>query len=132
MDRVTAKLQLVQPWLSSRGPFAQDLIWDMNAQAPSTDTTGVAQRTPSAVKVCALGGGKVQLHWNGTLERRARFVIQRWTAARGWSDIGAVPGHRTSFIDEQLTPYTTCALRVLIEDERGRSNPSNVVRVSVR
>jgi hypothetical protein len=128
MDSVATRLQLIQPWLAARATIAEELI----PETPALAQASTPPRTPSALKVCALGGGKIQLRWLGALDQRVQFVIQRWTAAKGWSDIAAVPGYRTSFIDEQLTPYTTCALRVVAVGEAGRSTPSNVARVAVR
>jgi hypothetical protein len=130
MNSASARLQLVRPWLSARATIAEELI-PPTAADPRLQHDS-PPRTPSALKACALGGGKVELRWLGALDQRARFVIQRWTAAKGWSDVAAVPGYRTSFIDEQLTPYTTCAMRVIAEGDSGRSMPSNVARTSVR
>ncbi len=128
-SNIAARLQLIEPWLVARSTLAQELMLeaihdDVESEPPL--------RTPSALKASALGGGRVQVRWESTLDTRVRFIVQRWTAAKGWSDIAHVPGYRTSFIDERLTPYTTCALRVLAEDGSGRSQPSNVARISVR
>jgi hypothetical protein len=130
MNSAAARLQLVQPWLGARISIAEELMRETPASARLEESTPLS--TPSALKACALGGGRVQLRWLGAFDHTVRFVIQRWSAAKGWSDVAAVPGYRTSFIDEQLTPYTTCAMRVLAEGHTGRSVPSNVARVSVR
>src|SRR3954468_18443220 len=130
MNSAAAIIELVQPWLTARPTIADELIHE---DVPGALTTqDMPPRTPSALKVCALGGGKVQLRWLGTLDQRVHFIVQRWTAAKGWADVAAVPGYRTSFVDERLTPYTTCAMRVLAESDAGRSTPSNVARISVR
>ena len=130
MNSAAARVELVQPWLTARLTIAEELIQETPvALLPQQD---IPPRTPSALKAYALGGGKVQLRWLGTPDQRVHFVVQRWTAAKGWADVAAVPGYRTSFVDERLTPYTTCAMRVLAESDRGRSTPSNVARISVR
>ena len=130
MNSAAARMELVQPWLTARLTIAEELIQESSAALLVPQH--VPPRTPSALKAWALGGGKVQLRWVGTLDQPAHFVVQRWTAAKGWTDIAAVPGYRTTFIDEKLTPYTTCAMRVLAETGSGRSTPSNIARIAVR
>jgi hypothetical protein len=125
----TAPSELLQRWLIARTTTPDELIEEQPPQCPPEPRF---PNPPRALKVWALGGGKVELRWASMLDHRVRFVIQRWTAAKGWADVASVPGHRTSYIDEHLTPYTTCAMRVLIESEAGRSNPSNVARAAVR
>jgi len=130
MNSAAVRIELVQPWLTARPTIAEELLHEVaDAVLPPQE---IPPKTPSALKVCALGGGKVQLRWLGTLDQRVHFIVQRWTAAKGWADVAAVPGYRTSFVDERLTPYTTCAMRVLAESAAGRSTPSNVARISVR
>src|SRR5215210_5730882 len=129
MNSAAARFELVQPWLTARPTIAEELIQE-EASGALLPAHELPPRTPSALKVYALGGGKVQLRWLGALDQRVHFVVQRWTAAKGWADVASVPGYRTSFVDERLTPYTTCAMRVLAESDAGRSNPSNVARTS--
>src|SRR6476620_4738839 len=131
MNSAAARIELVQPWLTARPTIAEELIHEDVPGALFT-TQRLPSRTPSTLTVYALGGGKVQLRWLGALDQRVHFIVQRWTAAKGWADVAAVPGYRTSFVDEQLTPYPTCAMRVLAESDAGRSTPSNVARISVR
>ena len=130
MNTAAARSELVQPWLTTTHTVGEELIQELPGALLSPQS--VVPKTPSALKASALGGGKVQLRWLGTPEQRVHFIVQRWTAAKGWADVAAVPGYRTSFVDECLTPYTTCAMRVLAESDAGRSTPSNVARISVR
>ena len=78
MNSAAARIELVQPWLTARPTIAEELIHEDVPGALLT-TQELPPRTPSTLKVYALGGGKVQLRWLGALDQRVHFIVQRWT-----------------------------------------------------
>jgi hypothetical protein len=117
---------LMHTWLRERSVPGRELN--------ETSATDAAMPciAPTGLRFEALGEGRVQLRWRRCLHAAGRYLVQQWTATVGWADVAVVPGYRSRYIGEGLTPHTVCALRVVVHDGEGCAFPSAAARVRVR
>jgi hypothetical protein len=113
-------------WLRERSALGHELI------APARADATMPCIVPTGLRLEALGEGRVQLRWRRCLHAAGRYLVQQWTATVGWCDVAVVPGYRSHYIGEGLTPLTICALRVVVHDRDGRAFASTAARVTVR
>lgn len=91
-----------------------------------------APAAPTALVGGAAGGGVV-LGWRDAAENEATFRVERRAASGGaWQEIGSARANTVTFKDETAVNGVAYAYRVVAQNARGVSAPSNEVMVTAR
>jgi hypothetical protein len=85
---------------------------------PSSWTNVVSLATPDALAAptrlaaSVVSSSQIKLTWTVNSTDETAFAIWRKSGTGGWTRVGVVPPHSTTFVDAGLTPYTLYVYRV--------------------
>lgn len=83
-----------------------------------------APTAPENLQLEATGPSHVKLTWTASSTTQSGFIIHRSDDGSGYTQIGAVPPFKASFVDDGVSPDVTYIYRVYAANASGQSNPA--------
>lgn len=102
----------------------------------NTVCMGAPPSEPINLSALALRSDTVKLTWKDTSNAETNFVVQRCNGdcvqtSGGWADLTtAVPANVQTYLDTTTVGETRYSYRVFAESPAGRSDPSNIARIT--